>query len=121
MVKNADKNPCKHCQKFDLLLVHDPAQRCYYDKRYKGYRTKRACKRMTKPYEGKGFGKFEFKDRSEFPPDLGRTKSESDSDSSASKVSNITEDDTSSGDESNEGSEEYNVWTKADWGNDSDA
>ena len=75
---------------------------------------------MTKHYKKTMcWGKYRFKDRSQFLPELGGSKSDSNLDSSASKISKLTEEDSTSEEETSESNDEPMYLFKSDFQNDS--
>ena len=62
------------CRKFDRLFVHNSSD-CQYDKRYKGWRTKRCSDDMEARYKDTSWeGSFKFNRKWTFSPGLGGTQ-----------------------------------------------
>ena len=66
--QTADNNPCKHCRKHGRRNRHPKvsSSKCFWNKKYKGYRPKYVCTQL----------KIRYKGREEFPEDLGGYPSE---------------------------------------------
>lgn len=65
------KNKCKHCKKYREFAAQHDAERCFYNKKYKGWRPSKVCKELG----------IRFKHRSKFASDMGGYPSESESES----------------------------------------
>ncbi|EJK64011.1 hypothetical protein THAOC_15299 [Thalassiosira oceanica] len=84
--KKVEDNPCPHCRQFGRWKPHPntPDSKCYFNKKYKGWRGDTAIRMLNDKYPSL---KLKYKERSEFPPDLGGTMVETDDDDSCSYVS----------------------------------
>ena len=59
----AENNPCPHCKKWGRRVRHPnvPSSKCYWNKKYKGFRPRNVCRKMD----------IKYKSRSDFAPDMG--------------------------------------------------